>query len=977
MAISLAAVRSWWPKKQDDGEGGRRSREVEDVASERQATKGAGSSPRARTYAREAAALTFIASGLYLALALASYEADPLRPEVTGPDWVGPVGALLAKALVHAVGVVAWLGPLELMLVSQPLLADRKLEFRITRVSGDVLVAVTLSALVHIAFPRATSFGEMPLGGFVGDLFGSVMRSLFSTVGSYLIGLTIVGLILVERATFSFIEAMQRLRVWLTMARERAGQGAGAVAAAWTRARAAEIARREAELREREPLIVAPETADDIIAAFADEQSDGGPFARPLMKRRVDGTPAASRPNAARLDRPALDLASKRARANVEPPPKNTTADDETPVHAFPMAEAETPAPTGVGVAHDRVDDEEAESAVPAFGIVFSDPDDETEGGTEEATIVGESDGETSAFDDEASDETSAFDDDASDETSAFDDDAPMPVAPMPEKAKAVLAAKKAEEPIIVDTSQVTKTEKAKRTRAGATTKTGFVLPSTELLEPILVDVNAPSKEQLHETARLLERTLADYKIEGKVQEIWPGPTVTMYEVAPAPGTKVSRVASLADDLALALARKVRIVAPIPGKNRIGFEVPNERRVAVSLRELFESKNFMSMDAPLPCVLGRDIIGNPCFGDLSSMPHVIVAGATGAGKSVGLNVMLLSMLYRRTPEELRMLMIDPKVVELAPFDKIPHLLFPVVTDMKQAANALKWTVDEMERRYQLFADAGTRNIGSFNKWVDAVLDGEKPMPPSPKKVEAIAPDGTGVEVAAATDGSDVEPPKKLPFIVVVVDEFADLMMTHGKDVEASVARLAQKARAAGIHVILATQRPSVDVITGMIKANFPSRIAFRVVQRNDSSTILDQQGAEHLLGKGDMLVKLNGTTDVKRVQCPFATEDEVQRVTDYLRTQGEPEYDESIVRSRDDDDDGEGNPDMGDAEGDPLYDAAVRVVAETRRATTSFLQRKLGVGYNRAAKIIETMEKRGVIGPAVGTRPREVLISPM
>jgi S-DNA-T family DNA segregation ATPase FtsK/SpoIIIE len=341
---------------------------------------------------------------------------------------------------------------------------------------------------------------------------------------------------------------------------------------------------------------------------------------------------------------------------------------------------------------------------------------------------------------------------------------------------------------------------------------------------------------------------------------------------------------------------------------------------------------------------------------------------------VGLNVMLVSLLYRKTPEQLRLLMIDPKVVELAPFDGIPHLLFPVVTDMKQASNALRWTVDEMERRYQLFADAGTRNITTYNRWVKKVLAGEAAPPPGPRTVEAIAPDGTQVEIPAARDGSDAEPPKRLPYIVVVVEEFADLIMTQGKDVEASVARLAQKARAAGIHVILATQRPSVDVITGMIKANFPTRVAFRVSQKVDSRTILDQQGAEHLLGRGDMLVKMNGTNDVRRVQCPFVSEDEVQRVTDMLRDQGEPEYDESIVRGRDDDESEPADP--GDAESDAFYDAAVRIVADTQKCSTSWIQRKLGIGYNRAAKIVETMERNGLVGPSNGSKPRDIYLSP-
>jgi S-DNA-T family DNA segregation ATPase FtsK/SpoIIIE len=353
------------------------------------------------------------------------------------------------------------------------------------------------------------------------------------------------------------------------------------------------------------------------------------------------------------------------------------------------------------------------------------------------------------------------------------------------------------------------------------------------------------------------------------------------------------------------------------------------------------------------------------------MPHVIVAGATGAGKSVGLNVMLTSLLYRRTPEELRLLMIDPKVVELAPFDRIPHMLLPVVTDMKQAATALKWAVDEMERRYQLFADAGTKNIGTYNNWVERVCRGEIK---NPNAKVSIGKDHNGLP-DEVKDPEGVAPlPEKLPQIVIVVDEFADLMMQQGKEVEAAVARLAQKARAAGMHVILATQRPSVDVITGMIKANFPTRVAYRVAQKVDSRTILDEQGAEHLLGRGDMLIKLNGTNETKRVQCPMVSEEEVQLVTDYLRSQGEPVYDDNILKPRDDED---GAAPEEDAEQDALYDDAVRLVADTRRCSTSWLQRKLGLGYNRAARIVEMMERRGLVGPANGAKDREVLIDPL
>src|SRR5262249_26847636 len=442
--------------------------------------------------------------------------------------------------------------------------------------------------------------------------------------------------------------------------------------------------------------------------------------------------------------------------------------------------------------------------------------------------------------------------------------------------------------------------------------KTAFKLPLLEMLVPAQASVGPMFDEaKLRANAELLIKTLADYKVTGKVEEILPGPVVTTFEVSPVAGTKVSKVAALADDLALALAKKVRIVAPIPGKNRIGFELPNEKRVAVSLRDLVEDRRFQTLDVPLPVVLGRDIVGNPVYADLASMPHAIVAGATGAGKSVGLNVMLTSLLFRRSPEELRMLMIDPKVVELAPYDRIPHMLLPVVTDMKQAATALKWAVDEMERRYQLFADAGTKNIGTYNGWVKRVRAGEIK---NPLGKAIVGKDLNGIQEVLRVRDDDPEGeqqlPEALPMIVIVVDEFADLMMQQGKEVEACVARLAQKARAAGMHVILATQRPSVDVITGMIKANFPTRIAYRVAQKIDSRTILDEQGAEHLLGKGDMLIKLNGTNETRRVQCPWVSEEEVQEVTDFLRAQGEPVYDDNILKPRDEDvvedeDDGE------------------------------------------------------------------------
>jgi len=509
-----------------------------------------------------------------------------------------------------------------------------------------------------------------------------------------------------------------------------------------------------------------------------------------------------------------------------------------------------------------------------------------------------------------------------------------------------------------------------------------FQLPATNLLEPLVASEIQIDHAQLKLNAARLVEKLEAYGVVGRVDEIHPGPVVTMYEFEPRSGTKVSKIAGLSDDLAMSLAaQKVRIVAPIPGKARVGFELPNAVRQTVSLRQILEDDRWDKQSGPLPIALGKDIAGQPVFGDLSKMPHLLVAGATGAGKSVGLNVMLASLLFKRTPEEVRLLMIDPKVVELAVYDGIPHMLLPVVTDMKKASLALRWAVDEMERRYQLFADAGARNVTTYNHRVEKVLSGEMPVeklfPSRAGKVRTQGPSGEDLWLSPDGDEQpdELKAPDKLPYIVLVVDEFADLMMVAAKDVETAIARLAQKARAAGIHVILATQRPSVDVITGMIKANFPARIAFKVSQREDSKTILGRQGAEHLLGMGDMLMIPPGASDLKRVHSAYISEDEVTGLCDFLRAQGKPVYDDNILKPRDDDEGGEGS---GPAEksDDPFYDKAIAAVAQAGYCSISHLQRQLGVGYNKAAKLVERMEKEGVVGPASGKAGgrREVLV---
>lgn len=474
------------------------------------------------------------------------------------------------------------------------------------------------------------------------------------------------------------------------------------------------------------------------------------------------------------------------------------------------------------------------------------------------------------------------------------------------------------------------------------------------------------SAETLESMSRLLEIKLRDFNVEAEVENVMPGPVVTRFEIQPAPGVKVSRITNLAKDLARSLAVvSVRVVEVIPGKTVVGIEIPNEDREIIRLSEVVASREYEQVTSPLALALGKDISGEPIVADLQKMPHLLVAGTTGSGKSVGLNAMLISMLFKATPDELRLIMIDPKMLELSVYDNIPHLLTPVVTDMKEASNALRWCVAEMERRYRLMAAMGVRNLAGFNKKVkDAIKAGE------PLKDPLFKPE---------LDSQEPEELEALPFIVVVVDEFADMMMIVGKKVEEQIARIAQKARAAGIHLILATQRPSVDVITGLIKANVPTRMAFQVSSKVDSRTILDQGGAEQLLGHGDMLYLPPGTGLPVRVHGAFVADEEVHRVCDDWRRRGEPDYLEEILEGTHEagpapGDEGAG--DGGDSESDPLYDQAVAFVTESRRASISSVQRKLKIGYNRAARMVEAMEEAGVVTEMGTNGQREVIAPP-
>lgn len=491
-------------------------------------------------------------------------------------------------------------------------------------------------------------------------------------------------------------------------------------------------------------------------------------------------------------------------------------------------------------------------------------------------------------------------------------------------------------------------------------------LPSPDLLNPIPANQGGKiDKAALERNARLLESVLDDFHVKGNITEVRPGPVVTMYELEPAPGIKASRVIALADDIARNMSALSARVATIPGRTVIGIELPNAHREGVSFRELITSEQF-AQEATLPIILGKNISGEPIIADLAPMPHLLIAGTTGSGKSVGLNAMILSLLYRMTPDQLRLIMIDPKMLELSTYDDIPHLLSPVVTEPAKAIRALKWAVEQMEDRYRMMASISVRNLANYNEKVRAAKAKGKPLG---RRVQTGYDPETGKPIYEE-EQLDFQP---LPQIVVVVDELADLMMTAGKEVEFLIQRLAQKARAAGIHLILATQRPSVDVITGVIKANLPTRISFFVTSKIDSRTILGEQGAEQLLGKGDMLY-MHGGKGLMRVHGPFVSDDEVRVVADHWRAQGQPDYISAVTEEPEEGSFALDGVDLGDDSPDAqLFRKACQLVFENQKASTSWLQRQLRVGYNSAARLIERMEEEGLVGPPNHVGRREVL----
>ncbi|AEA33016.1 FtsK/SpoIIIE family DNA translocase [Hippea maritima] len=491
--------------------------------------------------------------------------------------------------------------------------------------------------------------------------------------------------------------------------------------------------------------------------------------------------------------------------------------------------------------------------------------------------------------------------------------------------------------PFEIDTQYLKNQKETLIDKIQTKTEDGYTFPPIDLLdEPIKVGNDELNREEIEENARKLEEKLKHFGVEGKIVSVKPGPVVTMYEFRPRSGIKISKIANLYNDLALAMeAMSVRIIAPVPGKAVVGIEISNRHRQTVYMKEIISSKTFINSQSRLTLGLGKDTVGSPFVADLTKMPHLLIAGATGSGKSVSLNTMIVSILYKAKPDEVKFVMIDPKILELSIYDGIPHMMMPVVTDPKEAAAALSALINEMETRYKIMYEAGVRNIEGFNKKAKARQIDYPPM----------------------------------PYIVVVVDELADLMMTSGKKVEMYIERLAQKARASGIHMIVATQRPSVDVVTGLIKANFPARISFKVTSKVDSRTILDTQGAEALLGRGDMLFMQPGASSLERIHGAFISDNEIKQITDFVKTQGEPEYNEELMEATK-----EVSQIEDDEELDPMFDEAVQIIKDGGNPSISYLQRRLKIGYNKAARIVEQMEKKGILSKPDHRGKREILI---
>jgi S-DNA-T family DNA segregation ATPase FtsK/SpoIIIE len=1025
-------------------------------------------------------------------LSVASFDArDRLGPGFHNA--IGPVGHALAESLRGFLGICAWVLPLAGLYTVGLLFANQPKQRRWPQILCLGLLLVSGSVLAHLMFKDDGHWAHAP-GGLLGREVGGALAALFGTVGTVVLVSALASVALIVGTQFAFLRLCtlihsgavllgKKLRV-LALAffeaqkkRLELRKIAQAKAAEEEAAFLAELEAQEAELAELEASAEEAEAIADENARMAREnelsrlkQTEAAKLHKLAEKEQALNEKLVER-EAAQLERDALKAEREALRAAREGAKERERLEKEQQRAPLPV-----PAPAAAAQSSPRmlsVGDEPAWAS--SLGPVSLPPTPVTHSMIQSAPSQPPRRGPAIVM--PPPPPTQAFDSLPPVAAEALAAVAATPVAQSAEQSSALMRT-----PIIVEPKAPPKPTKKKEQEQFEFVgdRKSFVAPPMDVLEANQTQRVAVDKEAYLATAAKLSSKLRDFGIEGDVVEIRPGPVVTMYEFKPAPGIKISRIASLSDDLAMAMeAMRVRIVAPIPGKGVVGIEVPNKDRETVFLKEIAEQDAFQKSTSRLTMCLGKDIEGMPYVFDLAKAPHLLIAGTTGSGKSVAVNAMIMSILLKSTPEEVRFIMVDPKMLELSVYEGIPHLLLPVVTDPRKASIALQWAVDEMTRRYKLLAEAGVRNIAGYNAMLDAeakktapVIEGKvviavppanplappvaaaavaavaaAPLADAPKKkarkllivdvadelnpaaVDAApaaeapvsselqmgvaAPrealedprEGLSAEVAAqlqetvkeaeirvdeptaeeaaalaaaaaaAAEASTAEAEsqrKKLPYIVVIIDELADLMMVASKEVETSVARLAQMARAAGIHLMVATQRPSTDVVTGVIKANFPTRITFMLRSKPDSMTVLGTVGAEALLGMGDMLILPPTSAHLQRVHGCYVSEAEIKRAVDHLKAQGKPVYDESILKAREE----EGATDGGEEDelSDELYDEAVAIVSEMRQVSISMLQRKMRIGYNRAARMIERMERDGMVGAADGAKPRDVLI---
>ncbi len=893
----------------------------------------------------EALAVILACVGVITLLSLGSYDPRDTSLNASGraavSNWIGPAGAYWADLLLQLVGIGAYALGLGLVLAGWRSLVGRRVRPGGRETMGVSLLVVSSGTLAHLIL--ASVQRSYPAGGVAGALLGSYLRTHFAMLGAYIMAGTFVLLSLAltadgilhglgMRGASAAGEAASHVKSWWALVVERlksrrmgtlepmpalAGGGdEGVISNPWgwdEEDEVKEVARKE---RREKRVDAARQRGQELGAADAVAKRD-------KVEKKPRRAPQ-SEPEVA-IDN-TIDLGAEEDFVPVLAPTLDIVDGESAELDEPEIRAAEAPF-RGVEKPPEppRKKEKRAVSPQPPAALIEAPPPE-----MQKAAVMA---------------------------VAAMEPPSPS-IADKPKREKKL----KLGEPEIVDVRPDIDAEAIVQATSAVVEEDAkpkrLELPPVSLLDYVQGERAVIDPEKLRDNAQRLVKTLKEYGIEGSVREIRPGPVVTMYEYVPAPGIKISKIAGLADDLAMSMAAlRVRIVAPIPGKGAVGIEIPNDVRETVYLKEIVAHDAFKKSGAGLTMALGKDIEGNAYAANLAKMPHLLVAGATGTGKSVSINAMIMSILFKATPDEVRMIMVDPKMLELSVYEGIPHLLLPVVTDPKKAALALRWAVEEMERRYEVLSATGVRNIDGYNEKLSAAKEAGKPMVIPGKK-----------------EGEEERVCESMPYIVVIVDELADLMMVASREVEGSIMRLAQMARAAGIHLILATQRPSVDVLTGVIKANFPTRIAFQVASKHDSRTIIDGNGAEHLLGRGDMLFLSPGVGGIKRVHGAFVSDQEVERTVAFWKEQARPQYDESILAPRGDEN-AEGGA-GGEAEAkDEMYDQAVAIVAETRQASISMIQRRLRIGYNRAARMVELMETEGIVGPADGAKPREVLVN--